>query len=389
MVIITDRYSRITQELSRNDALAIAYRYKLQPTNVATREKIIAEISAKNENILQATYRFYFIVDDSSNLFNVDRDKILDYQFFPDRKGLEDAVDFGEVNKFLSKNKTRLNPTLQPGFSQPENKESPEPEKTIKLSDTLDERFTKFSKIETDTKNFGHSNFIGVKLKYEPSRGIDSFLSLVDNFADANAINEPSVKIKLALLALENSDYGLTVRQVLSTDDYRNWQSFAKKLKELLGKDADTFQDEYDNWSNSSETPALGIAQLIHLYKSSFDPPKESLDKDDEQRVIRKYIKSLDQPIRGLLLAELPKLSLHNLGNRCMELKRAFELKRDPFYPDKLSMISEPIEDSPTSSTKNDFCSKLDNLGESLVNLKNAYDDLNENYKDLCSAVYS
>ena len=349
MVIISDRYSRITHQLSKNDTLAIAYRYKLQPTKSATREQIIAEISSKNENILRPTYRFYFIVDDSSNLFNVDKDKILDFQFFPDRKRSEDTVDFRVVEKFLSQNKTRLNPSLEPRFSQPENKESPEPEKTcpkpIKLSETLDELFKKFSEIETDTNSLGHSNFIGVKLKYEPSRGIDSFLSLVDNFAAANAIIDPSLKIKLALLALENSDFGLTVRQVLSTDDYRNWQSFAKKIKELLGKDADTFQDEYDNWSHSSETPALGIAQLIHLYKSSFDPPKESLDKDDEQRVIRKYIKSLDQPIRGMLLKELRQLSLYNLGNRCMELKRAFEEKRDPFYPEKLSLIDEPVED--------------------------------------------
>ena len=105
---------------------------------------------------------------------------------------------------------------------------------------------------------------------------------------DTYDIKDPSEKVKIALLALDNSDHGLTVKQILAKEDCENWDLFRSKLQSLLGRDNDSYREEFEDWHNSDDPPTLAIAKLITIYKFSFDPPKESLTAEDEQRIIRK-----------------------------------------------------------------------------------------------------
>ena len=344
MTNFVDRYSRLVKDLSKNDILAIAFRYKIETTTVDTREKIIADISFKNNNILRDDHRFYFGVDNENNLYNVDMLKILDFSLFPDRKSSGRKIDFDKIKEFLPKqfDSNASVRTLESNFSKPVGKSdqnqlsSPPPsgpEHTTTQSSELPEKVTEiFQKLMDKTKepkNFPKTstphNILGVKLKYEQSRGIDSFLSLIDTFSDTYNISDPAEKVKIALLALDNSDHGLTVKNYLSREDCQNWELFCSKLQSLLGRDADSYREEYETWTeNTADPPTLSIAKLITAFKFSFEPPKDFLTLEDETRLIRKFIKSQEQPVKGYLLAEQKTLDLKSLGRRTSELRRAF-----------------------------------------------------------------
>ena len=104
-----DRYSRVVKDLSKNDILVIAFRYDLPTSNTDTREKIIADISFINNNILRNDHRFYFGVDNENNLYNVDMLKILDFSLFPDRNNSGRKIDFNKIKEFTSKSRPDSN----------------------------------------------------------------------------------------------------------------------------------------------------------------------------------------------------------------------------------------------------------------------------------------
>ena len=351
---LIEKYSRNVFSLSKNDILAIAYHLDIKEINEnTTRELICAHISLKDPNILDKNYKYYFAINENHELEVIDSSKILDYSVFPEKPfNTKRKVDDNKIQKYIE--------TLKSKESSPETISDDENNKDEKTKDdciTEPKRSQSCPDLNENSQNINNMaeiakvfenvlnkkeqsakklpnahNILGVKLKYEQSRGIDSFLSLIDTFAATYQITDPSEKVKIALLALDNSDHGLTVKQILSKEDCQDWDLFRSKLQSLLGRDSDSYKEEFDNWSNNTDPPTLAIARLITIFKFSFDPPKESLSEEDERRLIRKFIKAQNQPIKGYLLAEQDRLDLKTLGQRTQQLLRAFNIQNDPFY---------------------------------------------------------
>ena len=351
---LIEKYSRNVFNLSKNDILAIAYHLDINEINEnTTRELICAHISLKDPNILDKNYKYYFAINEDHELEVIDSSKILDYSIFKEKPFTQKRkIDDDKIKKYIDTLKSK---TTSPEIESISDDENNKDEKIKEVLDgskshscpNLNENSqnkdnmaeiakvfeTVLNKKEQSTKKLPNAhNILGVKLKYEQSRGIDSFLSLIDTFASTYQITDPSEKVKIALLALDNSDHGLTVKQILSKEDCQDWDLFRSKLQSLLGRDSDSYKEEFDNWANNTDPPTLAIARLITIFKFSFDPPKESLSEEDERRLIRKFIKAQNQPIKGYLLAEQERLDLKTLGQRTQQLFRAFNIQNDPFY---------------------------------------------------------
>ena len=355
--MVSTKYSRLSRNLSKNDVLAIGYFYQSDVSESNTREKNVSIIAKSFRNILDVNFKFYFNVNTKNELEMIDPTKILDFALFVEKPPLSSSlINFSKVTEFLEAEENQVKQTK---LDQTDSQKPPSPVGENQVSTNVSVISTETSPANVETKPPKQNNInelaevfervlakkesqtsklpnahriLGVKLKYEQSRGIDSFLSLIDTFADTYDIKDPSEKVKIALLALDNSDHGLTVKQILAKEDCENWDLFRSKLQSLLGRDNDSYREEFEDWHNSDDPPTLAIAKLITIYKFSFDPPKESLTAEDEQRIIRKFIKAQDQPMRGYLIAEQNTLDLKKLGQRTQHLCRAFKDKNHPFY---------------------------------------------------------
>ena len=344
-VKIMGKYSRKVENLSKLDILALAHDKKLSSSDRESREYIVSEISKTDKNILNKNYKYYFILKDNFDLqvvSDISRASSLSYPekpFDSDRR-----IDFNKVRKLIrevdirdNKNHSqKIDCNLSTTRIEVKEKQSEEPqnEHNVELEENYPDEIEKMTNtiqtfIKTDSisekQKHGIHNILGIKLKYEQSRGIDSFLSLIDSYASTYGITDQTEKVKIALLALDNSDHGLTVKAVLSKDDVQNWDAFRKKVQSLLGRDSESYRDEFESYAATSESPRLAIANLVTVYKFSFDPPKMNLTQEDEQEIIRTFVKAQKGMVRSLLLAEIKSLTLTNLGTRTQRLIQAFE----------------------------------------------------------------
>ena len=363
---IKDKYSKLVFNLSKDEIIEIARHYQVDHTTSQNRENIMAAIFQADQNIADKNFKYYFLINAQNKLEFIKSTKILDYSVFPERPSTSNRkIDFEKLQSLITKVEPpkvnspvvpeSQNPTTPPPLEATTNLDNnskeqiftdnkisrsqslqlvqEKPTKTDDMSEIVKVFEKVLNKEKSEKKLPAAHNILGVKLKYEQSRGIDSFLSLIDTFASTYNITDPSEKVKIALLALDNSDHGLTVKQILSKADCEDWDLFRSKLQSLLGRDCHSYREEFDNWSNSTDPPTLAIARLITIFKFTFDPPKESLTEEDERRIIRKFIKAQENPmIKGFLLAEQDKLDLKTLGQRTQHLLRAFNVKSDPFF---------------------------------------------------------
>ena len=241
-VKIMGKYSRKVENLSKLDILALAHDKKLSSSDRESREYIVSEISKTDKNILNKNYKYYFILKDNFDLqvvSDISRASSLSYPekpFDSDRR-----IDFNKVRKLIrevdirdNKNHSqKIDCNLSTTRIEVKENQSEEPknEHNVELEENYPDEIEKMTNtiqtfIKTDSisekQKHGIHKILGIKLKYEQSRGIDSFLSLIDSYASTYGITDQTEKVKIALLALDNSDHGLTVKAVLSKDDVQN-----------------------------------------------------------------------------------------------------------------------------------------------------------------------
>ena len=173
---------------------------------------------------------------------------------------------------------------------------------------------------------FNHCN---IKLKYDESRGIEQFLSLVESFCEANDITIDAVKVKLALAALCASEHGLVLKESLVGEETQVWDLFKNKLIAILGRDHEFYFNMFKNFKRGSISPGLALARISSYYRKSFPITRENLNTDDKNRIFRAFVESLEQPVQGMIKAEEYRLNLDNVAIRVQQLERAYFLKQN------------------------------------------------------------
>lgn len=342
--MVFEYYFTKAKSLRSDEVSALESFYKI-PNDGSTLESRVARIALKNPFVLVPQKPLYFLLE-NSNLTFVPEPNIRNFSVFTEKEREEATFSLKDVYGLIDGTDVNKPYNLDTDINNDIN--------TLNSGD--------------DSKSSSPYNFLRLKLKYEPKRGINSFLSLIETFSSTYNITDPKQKVNLALLALENSDQGLTVKQIVSSEERLDWNLFKTRLQSLLGKDSDSYRDDFDNWQNLSDPPTLALAKLITIYKFSFDPPKRSLSKQDEQCIIRKYIKSFSQPVRGFLLAEIDQLNLNNLGNRTIQLQRAFQTNVNYINYVDTAVNDEKIDIS--QNNKNIFNSSQETINSELEKLK-------------------
>ena len=176
------------------------------------------------------------------------------------------------------------------------------------------------------------------KLVFEEDKGIEQFLSLIESYCDANDITNDHAKVKVALASLDASDHGLTLKESLVGNEKTEWLLFKNKLIAVLGKDYEYYDELFGTFKRGTLSPGLALAKLTLYYKKSFPCYRENLNTDDERKILRAFIRCLDQPIQGLVKSEEYRLTIETIANRVQQLERAFCVSKNPL----INIITEP-----------------------------------------------
>ena len=196
-----------------------------------------------------------------------------------------------------------------------------------------------------------HKTRFSGKLKFEEARGIEQFLSQVESYCEANDISEDAAKVKVALAALDSSDHGIILKETVQGAEKSNWELFKAKLTSVLGKDYEFYDEKFSNFKRGILSPGLALAQMTLFYKKSFPEYRQTLNDDDKRVILRAFIRSLSQPIRGLIRAEEHVLTLDTVAGRVQQLERAYAIDNNP--------LINTVENEPQNT---DFADKLKKL---------------------------
>lgn len=240
----------------------------------------------------------------------------------------------------LERNKPK--PPPKPTLLMPNNGSTSD--RTSILLETLVDNQVKFQNhtmtLLQQKSNNTKSKHYNAKLTFEPEKGIEQFLSLIESYCDANDISLDLAKVKVALAALDASDHGLTLKESLVGDEKVKWDLFKNKLISVLGKDNEYYDELFTKFRRGILSPGLALAKLTLYYKKSFPSYRAILNDDDERKILRVFIRCLDQPIQGLIKAEEYRLTLATVANRVQQLERAFSLNQNPI----INSISQPVQ---------------------------------------------
>ena len=185
--------------------------------------------------------------------------------------------------------------------------------------------------LQNQYRPMSHKNkAYNAKLKFVEDQGIEQFLSAVDSYCDANDIINDENRVKVALAALDSSDHGLTLKECLVGDEKTKWKLFKNKLVSVLGKDFEYYDELFNTFKRGTLSPGLALAKLSLFYKKSFPVYREQLTEDDTRKILRRFIRCLDQPVQGLIKAEEYRLNMGNIANRVQQLERAYGINNNP-----------------------------------------------------------
>ena len=190
----------------------------------------------------------------------------------------------------------------------------------------------------TSTKKSPHLN---IKLKYDPEKGIETFLESVETYADMQNLSDKKVLVKMALAVLQTTEYGTTIRQSLSSDDLTDWTKFKNKAVEMLGRKKISYRNELSTYKRKpADTPALTLGKITNLYRKAYavdnDTALTTLDKD---HIMQAFMNSLDRQIKGLLLAEEHNLSYETIAARTSQFETAYNLKPSENQTEKIMNV--------------------------------------------------
>ena len=224
-------------------------------------------------------------------------------------------------------------PPSRPSSITSENKEN--------INDLINELRQRFVQDETMINNFTNiitqitdkqrsgNKFVNYKLKleFDEVRGVESFISSVEAYVQAYNIPDKKEWIKVALAALNNTDYGLTVKESLGQEELDNWQMFKNKLVQLLGKSREYYVAEFRNFKRkSAESPGLTLARLTMVYKKAHKQESDDLNTTDHDILKSTFIHSLEPTLQVLVSAEESKLNYSNIAERTAQLERCYKL---------------------------------------------------------------
>ena len=165
-----------------------------------------------------------------------------------------------------------------------------------------------------------------IKLKFDETKNIENFLSQIDSVCEANGIKEDGTKVKIALAAIITSEHGVVIAETVNQVEKHDWSLFKAKLTSILGRDYEHYDDLFSRFKRKNLSPGLALAQMCAYYKKSFPVRREILNEDDKRVILRAFIRSLEQPIKGLIRAEEHLLNLDTVANRVQKLERAYNI---------------------------------------------------------------
>ena len=181
-----------------------------------------------------------------------------------------------------------------------------------------------------------------ITLKFDESRGIESFLSNVESYVAAHNVKDQSEKIKIALAVLDSTEYGLYVKESLTSDEMNVWSSFRTRLISLMGKSKQYYLTQFRTFKRKAdESAGMCMARLLFVYKKAFKPVSSQLNDTDKEHLKSTFILALDKTLATLVSAEEHLHSYETIAERADQLERSYNLQGLPINSVHLNAIHE------------------------------------------------
>ena len=201
------------------------------------------------------------------------------------------------------------------------------------------------------------------KLKYEADTEISRFLNCVESYAKANNIQNDEGKISITITCLNQTDEGALAVNILSDYDQSTWDLFKAKLISVLGHSPDYYKAQFQSFQRGSMRLGLALSTLTESFKRGW-VIRRALTTIESDMVKERFINSLEGPLRVMLKAEAPKLSLDTILSRASELENCFAT-------DQLSVTNSISDKSPSSTP--DILSILSQNHKEMMQLQNQF----------------
>ena len=243
-----------------------------------------------------------------------------------------------------------------PTNDHPTNDAPPPKAPSVNISDITKNSSTEHVLNKTPFSRPEHKVTFNQKLKYDSNLGVEAFIQTVESYCYANNIRDEDRIIAIARAALNTSEEGVVIQETLTVYDLCSWSLFKTKIREALGCSASDYRDEFDCFRRGNDKIGVSFAKLVRLYKRGYLEDSQGMDVKDQKLVTKQFIRSFDEPLRTLLMAEEDTLTFLNVANRAGHLERVYKPRAD-----RISMIKPTPAPGPPQPNYNDHIIELIN----------------------------
>jgi len=232
-------------------------------------------------------------------------------------------------------------------------------EKNSSTKHVFSQQFSDFKRRESRPTTFNQ------KIKFDAELGIEAFIQSVQSYCSANYIHDEERIIDIARAALNTSADGVVIQETLTQYELVSWPLFKARIRDALGFSANDYREDFDTFKRGDIKIGVAFAKLVRYYKRGYLSENEELDSKDAKLICKQFIRSFDQPLRTLLMAEEDTLTFSNIVNRAAHLERVYRPNRE-----QIAAIHTP---GPTQS----------NLDTQILELINSFKEQSELTKKL------
>ncbi|CBY16298.1 unnamed protein product [Oikopleura dioica] len=193
------------------------------------------------------------------------------------------------------------------------------------------------------------------KIKYDPELGVEAFIQSVQSYCSANFIREEDRIIDIARAALNTSADGVVIQETLTPYELVSWPLFKARIRDALGFSPNDYREDFDTFKRGDIKIGVAFAKLVRYYKRGYLNENEEIDSKDQKLICKQFIRSFEQPLRTLLMAEEDSLTFSNIVNRAGHLERVYRPQREQIAAIRPSGPTQPNLDTQILELINSF----------------------------------